>query len=92
MAMPMIDQRVRPAIGVDQALADRREQEHAGRAGGGADAEHDAAALRRRMPGEGGKHDAERAGRDAEADQHAAAEIAAWTARRPSPSDRARRA
>src|SRR5690606_19032100 len=67
------DEAVRPAEGIDEALRERRKEEHAGRARRGADAEGHGALLRRDVAGEGGEQDAEGAGADAEADEHAAA-------------------
>ena len=69
------DQAVRPAVGVDEPLADRGENEHAGRTGRGADAEDDRTLLGWRVTGEGREHDGERARRDAEAHQDATADM-----------------
>ena len=68
-------QRRLPAEIVDHRHAERREQELAERAGRGAGAERDAALLRRQQFAERRQHQIERTAGQAEADQHAGAEI-----------------
>ena len=60
------------AVGADERLAERREQELPERARGGREAHRPRAPLGRHEPGERGQHDRERRAREAEAEQHAA--------------------
>ncbi|MCY1289767.1 hypothetical protein D9M70_388720 [compost metagenome] len=70
-----IDEAVRPAIGGDQPLAQRREQEHTGRARRRADAEGERPLMRRDVAGKGRQENAEGAGADRHADEHAATDM-----------------
>ena len=68
-------QRLLPAVVLDQHVADRREEELAERTGGGARAERHRPPLFRQQLAEGAEHEIERTARQAEADQHAAADL-----------------
>ena len=67
--------RLMPAERIDQHVADGREQELAERAGGRAGAERHRPPFLRQELAEGAEHQIERAARQAEADQHAGAEL-----------------
>ena len=69
------DQAVRPAETVDQALRNRRIDEHAGRTGGGRQPERIGAPFGADQARHRRQHHAERAGADTQTHQHTAADV-----------------
>ena len=86
MIAAISDQAVRPAQPVDQSLRNRREHEHAGRTGGGAEPERKRSLFRADHTRDRGQYHAEGAGRDAETDQECRRRYAATAASAPAPS------
>ena len=69
------EERGSPSIVMDEGLAERRENELAGRAGGRAEAVGEGAHVIGEEPGEGGEDEQERRPGDAEADEDAGGEL-----------------